>query len=226
MIVEKEHPDYQIRNLTCKKEAGSYRLGWKFKEATDFLVFFYDCSQQYDMQQVPKQLQAAGLSDQQIIDSSQKMLSAGSAAEGWKLAHLTKTDFVREARSFLVPVRELEKDVPYGICVYACRFDKDTQVIHLYPMNTEENICFLPVKIKPEIRYKRKFFSKDRYCILRLPHIRDYRDGAVLYHVDGASFDVPLPQACMGKELVIVVPKQAKVSIRIREADKKYYKKG
>lgn len=226
MIIENEQPDYQIRNLTYRREAGCYRISWKFKEAADFLVFFYDCRQEFQIYDVPRQMQAAGLKEVQVINSTKKMLPAGNAWENFKVAHISKSDFVRDAKSFLLPVQELQKDMPYGICVCACRFDRKTEEIHLYPMHTEENRCYLPVKIRPEIRYKRKLFSKDRCCILRLPYIREYQDGAVCYHVDGASSDVPLPQACLGKELVIVVPKQANVSIKIREEDKKYYKKG
>lgn len=226
MIIENERPDDQIRNLTCQKEAGCYRFRWKFKEAAEFLIFFYDCRLEFDLQEAPKRMLAAGLTDRQVIGSAKKMLAVGNAWENFKIVHITKTDFTREAKSFLLPVQELQKDMPYGICVHACRFDRNTEQIHLYPTYTEENSCFLPVKIKPEIRYQKKLFSKDRYCILRLPRIADYRDGAICYHVDGASADVPLPQSCMGKELVIVVPKQAKVSVKIREEDKKYYKKG
>ena len=226
MTIENEHPDYQIRNLTCKKEAGCYRFSWKYKEAAGFLIFFFDCRRLFDLKEAPKQMQAAGLKDAKVTGSAKKLLAAGNGWDSFKVAYLTKTDFVRDAKSFLLPVQELQKDVPYGICVYACGSDPDTREIRLYPMHSEENRCCLPVKIKPEIRYQRKLFSKDRFCILRLPRITDYRDGAVLYHVDGASSDVPLPQSCMDKELVIVVPKTANVSIKIREEDKKYYKKG
>lgn len=226
MIIENVHPDYQIRNLTCKKEAGCYRLSWRYKEASDFLVFFYDSRRAFKIWDVPKQMQAAGLKDAQLAASAKKLQAAGNGWESFQAAYLSKNDFVRDAKSFLLPVSELPKDMPYGICVYACKSDRDTGQIRLYPMDTEENTCFLPVKIKPEIRYQRKLFSKSRYCILRLPRIADYRDGALLYHVDGASADVPLPQSCMGKELVIAVPKLANVSIKIREEDKKYYKKG
>ena len=61
--------------------------------------------------------------------------------------------------------------------------------------------------------------------MLRLPMLEDYKDGAILYHIDGVAFDFPLPQSCLGRELTVVVPRQSKVSIRIREEDKIYYRK-
>ncbi len=116
----------------------------------------------FDLKEAPKQMQAAGLKDAKVTGSAKKLLAAGNGWDSFKVAYLTKTDFVRDAKSFLLPVQELQKDVPYGICVYACGSDPDTREIRLYPMHSEENRCCLPVKIKPEIRYQRKLFSKDR----------------------------------------------------------------
>ena len=79
MIIENVHPDYQIRNLTCKKEAGCYRLSWRYKEASDFLVFFYDSRRAFKIWDVPKQMQAAGLKDAQLAASAKKLQAAGHA---------------------------------------------------------------------------------------------------------------------------------------------------
>ena len=78
MIIENVHPDYQIRNLTCKKEAGCYRLSWRYKEASDFLVFFYDSRWAFKVWDVPKQMQAAGLKDAQLAARAKKLQAAGN----------------------------------------------------------------------------------------------------------------------------------------------------
>lgn len=222
MVIENRHPDYQIRGLTPKKEAGSIRLHWRYKEAADFLLFLYDSRQTFDLEAACEEITASGLSDADLLDQTRKLLPIGKDAF-WKLAHIKKAEFVRDGKCFILPAQELNKDVPYGICVFACTFDTEHKELHIYPSDIQENTCYLPIKIKAEIRYKTRFFSKEKYCMLRLPRIEDYEDGALLYHIDGVVSDFPLPQSCMGRELTIVIPRHAQVSIRIREEDKKFY---
>ena len=222
MVIEEKHPDYQIRGLTYKKEAGNIQLHWRYKEAADFLIFLYDSRQTFDLGAACEEITAAGLSDSELFDQTRKFLPIGKNAF-WKLAHIKKAEFVRDGRSFQLQAQELKKDVPYAISVFACTFDNENKEFHLYQSDVQENTCYLPIKIKAEIRYKTRFFSKEKYCMLRLPRMEDYRDGALLYHIDGVASDFPLPQSCMGRELAIVIPRRAQVSIRIREEDKKYY---
>jgi len=224
MTIEKKHPDYQIRGLTCKKEAGTIQLHWRYKEAADFLLFLYDSRQIFDLEASCGEIAACGVSGSELSEQTGKLLPIGKDAF-WKLAHIKKSEFVRDGRCFRLPAQELKKDVPYGISVFACTFDFDTEYkeLHVYPSDMQENTCYLPIKVKAEIRYKTRLFSKEKYGLLRLPRIEDYRDGAILYHIDGVDSDFPLPQSCMGRELAVAVPRRAQISIRIREEDKKYY---
>lgn len=222
MRIENKHPDYYIRGFTYKKETGSIHLHWRYKEADGFLIFFYDSRKEFDLCAACEEINSAGILDAEIVEQSKKPLPVGADAF-WKLAHINKSEYIRNGRSFRLSAQELKKDIPYGICAFACTYDEKRGELHIYEADARENTCFLPVKIKAEMRYKTKFFSKEKYCILRLPKIADYKDGAILYHVDGAASDFPLPQSCMGRELVIAVPKHAQVSIRVREEDKKYY---
>lgn len=185
MTIEKKHPDYQIRGLTYRKEAGSIRFRWRYKEAADFLIFLYDGRQTFDLAAACEEITALGLSDSDLLDQARKLLPAGKDAF-WKLAHIKKAEFVRDGKCFILPAQELKKDVPYGICVFACTFDTETKQLSVYQSDTQENTCYLPIKIKAEIRYKTRLFSKEKYCMLRLPQMEDYKDGALLYH-DGHS---------------------------------------
>ena len=140
--------------------------------------------------------------------------------------HKTKAEFVRDGKSVAIPVSELDKNVPYGICVFACRLeeeDEEKERLHVYPSDAQENTWFLPVKVKAQIRYRKRLFSSEKYGILYVPRIADYRDGAVCCRVDGAASLLPLPQACLGRELVITMPKRAKLCLSVREADRKYF---
>ncbi|MDE7313259.1 MAG: hypothetical protein K2N87_16835 [Eubacterium sp.] len=234
MIIENRQQDYEIRELSCSREAGMIRLRWRYKKATDFLVFLYDSRQtaEFCLEEALEELAAEGeeADEAAVLDSAKKLYTPGKGVP-WMLLHRTKEDFVRDGRSLALPVSELSRHVPYGISVFACclKTDQDTEamytkrnVLHVYPSSLPENTCFVPVRARAQIRYRKRLFSREKYGLLSLPRIADYRDGAVLYHVEGAAFDVPLPQACLGRELVITLPRQAKVSLRVREADQKY----
>lgn len=235
MIIEERQQDYEIRELSCSREAGMIRLHWRYKKATDFLVFVYDSRQmtEFCLEEALEELAAkseAGVDDADVIDSARKLYTPGKEVP-WKLLHRTKAEFVRDGKSLAIPVSELSKNVPYGISVFACCLKprQDTgdmhpqrNALHVYPSDLQENTCFVPVRARAQIRYRRRLFSREKYGLLYVPRIADYRDGAVLYHVEGTDFDVPLPQACLGRELVIALPRQAKVSLRVRGADQKY----
>lgn len=235
MVVESGQQDYEIRELSCSREAGVIRLRWRFKKATDFFIFVYDSRQTeaFHLEEALKEL-AAGCTeeadDTAVIDCAKKLYAPGKDSS-WKMMHRTKAEFMRDGRSLAIPANELAKNVPYGISVFACCFkareDNGTgvpqkNVLHVYLSALGENTCFVPVRVRAQLRYKTRLFSREKYGLLYLPRIADYRDGAVLYHVDGADFDVPLPQSCLGRELVIALPKQAQASLHVREADRKY----
>lgn len=216
---EQQNADYQIRELACSKEAGRIRLRWRYKQTSDFLVFFYDSRKEFDLKLACARLAAEGYSDPELAEQPKRLLSVDTDS-CLKFAYIKHAEFQRDGRCFSFPANMLKKDLPYGICVFACVYD--TQ-LHIFPAGTQHNVCYLPVRIKAEIRYKTKLFSKDKYCMLRLPYLEDYQDGCIRYYVEGVTSDFPLPQSCLGRELVIVIPRRAKVRIRVQEEYKKYY---
>lgn len=222
MIMEPKTTDYLIRELTYEKEAGTIRLHWRHREASDFLIFLYDSRQDFDLPAACKKLSDAGNTDQEIMEQTKKFLSAGRDTF-WKAAYVRKADFQRDGRGFVFPANELKKGRPYGICVAAAVWQIQDGQLHVFPADARQNHCYLPVKISAEIRYKPKLFSKDRYCLLRLPLLEGYQDGSLLYRIEGVSADISLPQSCLGRELTIVLPRKAKVSVKVRENDQNYY---
>jgi len=223
MIVENADPDYQIRELLQKKKMGMVTFSWRFKEATDFLVFIYDSRRDFDLVTVKEIIETAGFKDQDIISSTKKVIQLKKDG-ALKMLHIGRQEFLNNNRYLQLPMNEFKKDIPYGTSVYACKYVEDEKKIYVYQAGLENNTCFLPVSVNADIQYKKIPFSKDKLCILKLPVIDEYKDGTIMYHVDGVVSDFPLPQQCMGRELTIIIPKHSKVSIRIQEKYKKYYK--
>jgi len=225
MIVEKENKDFQIRELSYQKDARNLRLRWRFKEAESFLLFLYHSIQGFTLEKIVEELSAEGIKDEEMMEDMGRVRSVRQDGS-LKMMYVDEKDFVACDKWIGLSMDELKKGIPYGVKVFACRYAGEEKRIHIFDSLREENTCFLPVTVRTEISYKNKPFTKEKYCTLRIGKIDEYREGAILYHIDGVESDFPLPQTCVGKELTIVIPRQSEVSIRIREEDKKYYKKG
>lgn len=223
MIAGKTDPNYQIRELEYKKKMGMVTFSWRFKEATDFLVFIYDSRQDFNLTTVKEIIENAGFKDQDIINSTKKIIPLKKDGT-LKMLHIGRREFLDNNRRLQFPVNEFKKNIPYGISVYACKYVEEGKKLYIYQTVLEDNTCFIPVLINADIQYKKMPFSKDKLCILQVPVIDGYKDGAIMYHVSGIVPDFPLSQQCLGRELIITIPRQSEVSIHIKEKYKKYYK--
>ena len=114
MIMQQKTPDFLIRDVTYDKEAGTIRLRWRYKEASDFLVFIYDSRQEFHLADACQELADAGYSDREITEQTKRFFSIGKETF-WKAAYVRKADFQRDGRCFAFPANELKKGRPYGI---------------------------------------------------------------------------------------------------------------
>lgn len=224
MKIEKEHADYQIWEMKQYKESMYIRLHWRFRNATDFLIYIYDSRSAFDLENAVQKIKAMGRTDLDIVNGAEEAMLLEPDGS-LKAVHVKKEDFMRSGKKFRLPVAGMKQDIPYGISVFACEFDQEEELLHIYRTDMRQNTCFRPVEIKTDIKCKHEWFAKYDCCTICLPRLEEYQDGAILYHVDGINSDFPLPKSCLGKKLVVAVPKGAQVSIRIREEYQKYYKK-
>ena len=74
MIIQKADQTYQIRELEYKKNMGMVTFNWRFKEATDFLVFIYDSRHEFNLITAKEIIEEAGFSDHDIINSTKKII--------------------------------------------------------------------------------------------------------------------------------------------------------
>ncbi|MDE6201931.1 MAG: hypothetical protein K2G19_00475, partial [Lachnospiraceae bacterium] len=217
---------YQIREMGIKKEGREIHINWRFKEATHFLVFLYDSRREFVLEEVLREIAESGLTDEDIVHSPQKKVYSGKK-DSLKVFCVREKEFVKNGKKFSIMANEAKRGVPCTIAVYVCRYDEEEGGLSVYEPSGRENEVFLPITIEPEIRYKKVGLlpgNKKRMCILRLPYIEEYRDGAIMYHIDGIETDFPLPSGCLGKDIVIMIPVKSEVCIRIREEYRKYYK--
>ena len=74
MIIKKADQNYQIMELDYKKKTGMVIFNWRFREATDFLVFIYDSRQEFNLTDAKEIVEEAGFSDQDIINNTKKLV--------------------------------------------------------------------------------------------------------------------------------------------------------
>lgn len=229
MVLKACDPAFQMRELTIKKDGGEISLSWRFKEATHFLIFLYDSRKEFILENILEEIIEDGVTDEDIVHGGIPQKKFDSKRNWYKTFCVREKDFITNGKKYFIKGSEVKRGVPYTVEVFVCQYEEDKKTLYVYEASDDQNIAFLPVIVEPEIRYKRMGIfpgGSKRICILRLPYLEGYIDGAIMYHIDGIWVDFPLATGCLGKELVIIIPAKSEVSIRIREEYKKYYKKG
>jgi hypothetical protein len=218
--------EYRIREFRVRRQNAQTVLTWRFRNATHFLLFMYDSQYAFDLEEAVGQLEKAKIADARIasVKSGDQIFEKGN--ERCKLFCLREREFLKEDKCFTIPFQEIKKGIPYEIRLFACNYDSASQELSVFrPSDPDENLQYIPVIIQPEIQYIKKWFSKQVICILKLPTLESYTDGAIMYHVENVKADFPLPEGCLGRELYIAVPGRDTLSVRIREEYRNYYKK-
>lgn len=226
MRIEQYNEDYQIREFQVRSQNAQTVLAWKFKKASHFLIFMYDCRYEFNLERAVELLGREEISDHKIVNSKSKDQIYAKETGKFKLFCVREREFLQGNKTFIIPSQELRKGIPYELSVYPCFYDSEAQELSIFlQRNKHENVQYIPVAIHPDIRYEQKLFSKQVTCILTLPHLEDYKEGAIMYHVEGIRTDFPLPAECLGKELYINVPGKDTLTVRIRDEYKNYYRK-
>lgn len=223
MKVRKYSAEYQTREFSLTREEKNVQINWKFKEGSHFLIFIYDSRYTFELKPVLERATKAMGSDENIIffDSRRPFYEENN---GIKVFCCSEREFLNNKKSYFLPGGELKRGIPYTISVYVCVYDEGKKLLQVIEPEGTQNVLHVPVVVHPEITYKTRAFSKQKECFLRLPPLESYKEGAIMYHVDPVGVDYPLPERCLGKVLSIMVPKEAEVSVRIRNEYKEFYK--
>lgn len=227
MRIEEFEKEYQVREFQAKSGVQKTELSWKFKQASHFLIFVYDSRYPFALEEAVEMLEAERIADVDIVESRSSDNVYRKENGKFQLFCIREKEFVQNKKTMSIAAQQLKKSIPYEISVFSCDYDEDAEELSVFlPERPEDNKQYIPVKIVPEITYEKKFLSKNTTCILKiLPKLEDYKDGAIMYHVEGVRADIPLSAASLGRELYISVPAKDSVTVRIREEYKKYYKK-
>ena len=223
MKIQKQQPDYQVWELKVNREKGAVQLSWKFKQGSHFLVYIHDSRIEIGLSQILEELKKQKVPDAKIFAGSSLVYESTNGID--KLFCMREKEFLNKGKKFTLESRNFKQGIPYSIRVYMCNYNPDNETYFIYESSGEENVGFLPVNIQVDIKEKKRWFTTKKWCFIHVPWLEAYTDGAILYHVDGARCDFPLPGSCLGKELCVQVPRTASVSIRIADEYKKYYRK-
>lgn len=224
MKVEGFDKSYQVKDYTMKRAGGEIAMRWKYARGTHFFVLLYDSRRDVDLGEIVREMEEEGLDDQAVLRKNGHHIYTTRDEKG-KVFLFREREFVNNGQCCSIPGGEVRRSVPYGVSVFIGEYDRAEGVMHLYEAGDREaNTQFIPVKLEVQIRYKQKLFAKEKLCILHVPGLPEYTDGALQYHVDGVRTNFPLPAGCLGRDLFLTIPKDASVAVRVADPYKKYYR--
>ena len=224
MRIRDHDKDYQVKDYSMKRAGGAIVLKWKYSRGSHFFVLLYDGRKEVDLQKLAQEMEDKGLDDRTLLQKGGHHIYTTSDEKA-KLFLFREREFVQNGESCTIPGGEIKHAIPYGVSVFIGEYDKEEWIMHLYQVKDPEiNTKFVPVKLEPKIEYKNKLFAKEKLCVLHVPYLQDYMDGALQYHVDGVRMTYPLPASCLDKNLYIEIPKDASVVLRVADQYKKYYR--
>lgn len=222
MIIESHEKDYQVKDYSMKRAGGEIVLKWKYSRGTHFFVLLYDGRKEVDIQELAREMEETGLDDRTLLQKSGHNVYTTDKV---KLFLFREREFVQNGESCTIPGGEIRHGVPYGVSVFIGEYEKEEWTMHLYQVKDPGiNTRFVPVKLEPKIEYKKKMFAKEKLCVLQVPYLQDYVDGALQYHVDGVRMTYPLPACCLDKNIYIEIPRDATVALRVADKYKKFYR--
>lgn len=224
MKVEEFDKDYQVKGYTMKRAGGELVLKWKYARGTHFFVLLYDAKRDMCLRDIVREMEDNGLDEGTVMQKGGHHIYTTGDGKA-KLFLYREREIRQNGESCAIPGSEVKRTVPYGVSVFIGEYDREAGTMHLYEARDPDiNTQFVPVKLEPSITYKSRLFSKDKLCILHLPYLQDYTDGALQYHVDGVRMTYPLPADCLDRDLFIEIPKDSSVVIRVADKFKKYYR--
>ena len=224
MRIRDHDKDYQVKDYSMKRAGGEIVLKWKYSRGSHFFVLLYDGRKEVDLQKLAQEMEDKGLDDRTLLQKGGHHIYTTSDEKA-KLFLFREREFVQNGESCTIPGGEIKHAIPYGVSVFIGEYDKEEWIMHLYQVKDPEiNTKFVPVKLEPKIEYKNKLFAKEKLCVLHVPYLQDYMDGALQYHVDGVRMTYPLPASCLDKNLYIEIPKDASVVLRVADQYKKDYR--
>ncbi|MCX4267601.1 MAG: hypothetical protein OSJ62_02895 [Lachnospiraceae bacterium] len=222
MKIKEYSKEYPIIDYSLKVGNGEITLKWNYKKGTHFLVFLYDLGKPFELEKVVQELDENYEEDRFLIQKEGNRLYTTKDGRV-KIFLYKEKELIHLSCSILSS--EMKRGLPYGVRVLAGEYQKEEAVFYLYrEKDLESSTRFVPIKITPEISYKSKLFSKEKWCILRIPQIKDYIDGALEYQIEGIRTTYPIPKSCLNRELWIPIPKNSVLMIKAAEQYKNYYK--
>jgi hypothetical protein len=218
--------EYKITDPVVKHTSASTELSWKFQAGSHFLIFAFERNKGFSFEEIIKDVKDAKVSVEQLtthqtipVYVSEKLeVQVYCCDEGAYIKNKKKFNISGGRRSGVTQA--------HGFAIFACELIGDDLVIYKKPKDgKDENIGYVPVKVRSDVRYKKHFLRRTKTCIIRVDHIDHYDDGAVCYKVEGVRGEFPLPATCIGKNIYLEVDKDQEVQVMISQDFNKYYKK-
>lgn len=212
-IVKKKDSGHLIQNLNRSTAAMEYVLAWKFQNAGYFLIVVAEGIEEITLEDdIFPVLEVRG---EELVSS--KYLEAGEL----KLYFIKEQEFLLNKNRYSISRQKLKSQTPYQVAVYTCELQENS--LEVYEPEGKENRSAIPVVIPGKIRYKTPLFSRQTICYLTMGRIPGYVNGLVGYKPSCGRCTFPLSEACLGRDVVITLPKGESLTAVISEKYRQFY---
>ena len=215
--------NFEITRFEVDKIQNNTVLTWQYVNADYFLIFVNDGTYEFQLENALNELANAGVDGDKAIHTRSDTSLIENEDSKFRVFCLPEKEFYANKKNFIIPASGMKRNIAYEVHVYACSNRKHG--FRVYDAKGDENVRFIQAVVRLDVDYKKKFLKKDCIGTVKVTKLDDYKDGAVMYHVDGVDSDFPLPETCLGKNLTIMLPDKLDINIRIKGEYKKYYKK-
>lgn len=205
--------EHQIQNLTRTPSAMEYSFGWKFQNASHFLIAIMAGMGELELDEdIIPVLEAQG----------DELVHSKSVEErGLQLHLLEEKKFRLNRNRYAVSRQKLKPQTPYQVAVYACEMTEDC--LKIYESRGKENRNSIQVVLIGRVKYKNPLFSRQTVCRLTVPKIPDYTDGMIVYKPSCSRCVFPMSESCLGRDVVVTLPKGETVSLLVSENCRQFY---
>ena len=214
MIKTQSKQGYEIRGVECQEQDDRYILTWKYQKGTHFLIFLSAAEKKLNPEDEWKEM-----SEQNF----QAFMESGEYRTDRFLMLLVEEPGISSAgKKYDLLKSDADSYLPGKIRIFSCTEDVDR--LSVYRSLEELSSLYLPVWVKIHTSYRKICFTRRKKCYFQVDPFREYKEGMVCYRVreDGGIF--PLTQQCLGKKLLVVMPRNLMLKVFISEEYAKCYR--
>lgn len=214
-MVEVKNPksNYDITALSFSCEQDNYAIKWSYQKGNSFLVVISSGLENWELNKE----NIAEITDhwQEIVDETEYVF------RNFKVFFIKEPIFASQDKRFLLRKKDIDSYVPARISIFTCNEEAENSLI--YKNKGNDGVLYIPAYVWVSLKYKNIWFTRKKRCFMKVNSLTGYQDGMVFYQIDNQAPDIPLTSKCLGREMIVTLPRQSFLKVEITEKYKLLY---